>query len=79
MPAPSLKTMAHKAGKPLDDVERYWQEAKKAARKQGIFKRDGEDQYYRYLMGIVKRRLGGESANAIHLSRIEARLRSRAD
>ena len=57
MPASSLKGMAKKAGIPYEDVERYWREAKKSAKKQGIHKKDDENRYYAYVMGIVTRRM----------------------
>ena len=77
MPSLSLKTMARNAGKSQEDVERYWREAKKSARKQGVHKKDGEQDYYRYIIGIVKRRLGkAYYANLIQLNIIEARLRT---
>ena len=58
MPAPSLRKMAKDADVPYEDAERYWREAKQSAKKQGVFKKDGEDDYYSYIMGIVKKRMG---------------------
>lgn len=57
MPRQTLKSMASDAGVSTKKAERYWDEAKKQARKQGIYKKDDEDRYYRYVMGIVKKRL----------------------
>lgn len=60
MPAQALVKMADIADKPLEDAERYWKEAKAAAVKKfgkGFKKKDPET-YYRYVMGIVIRRLG---------------------
>jgi len=56
MPVPALASLARKTGKPFRKVERYWEEAKKQARKQGVYKKDGEQRYWSYVMGIVKRR-----------------------
>ena len=56
MPAPSLKPMARKAGVSLDAAERYWREAKRSAEDQGLS--EGDDDFYAYTMGIVKRRMG---------------------
>lgn len=58
MPTPALKSLVEKSDKTLEDAERYWESAKKEARKRGIYKKDGEDRYYAYVMGIVKQRLG---------------------
>lgn len=55
MPSPALKTMAKKAGKSLADAERYWKEAKESAEEQGF--EEGTKNFYRYVMGIVKKRL----------------------
>ena len=57
MPAPALYKMAKNAGMSKQRVERYWNEAKKSARKQGIYKKDGAERYYRYVMGIVTKRM----------------------
>ena len=57
MPIPALEKMAERAkGKSLQDAERYWDEAKDSAADQGF--KEGDDNFYRYTMGIVKRRLG---------------------
>lgn len=62
MPSQTLKSLASRAGVSANKAERYWEDAKKQARKQNIYKKDDEDRYYKYVMGIVKRRL--ESADA---------------
>ena len=51
--------MARKAGVPLSDAERYWREAKVSADEQGFV--EGDDDFYSYVMGIVKRRMGMSS------------------
>lgn len=56
MPAPSLKSMAKRAGVSYEDAERYWDDSKQAALDQGFT--EGEDDFYAYVMGIVKRRMG---------------------
>ena len=48
--------MAKRAGKPYEDAERYWKAAKISAKDQGF--EEGEDSFYAYVTGIVKRRLG---------------------
>ena len=63
MPAPSLKKMAKDADVDYEDAERYWRESEKQAKKQGIFKKDGDDDYFAYRMGIVKKRMGIASLN----------------
>ena len=66
MPLGALKSFSRSSGKSLSTIERYWDEAKSAARKKG-----GVDNIYAYAMGIVKRRLGLESeALDDHLSYI---------
>lgn len=63
MPAPALKSMAKKYGKSVDDAERYWNEAKKQAEKQGF--EEGSERFYKYVMSIVKKRLGGKNESRI--------------
>lgn len=57
MPIPQLRSFAKQSGKSLDDVERYYKDAKKQAEKQG------QDDNYSYIIGIVKKRCGLESSN----------------
>ena len=59
MPAPSLKKMAKDAGVPYEDAERYWYEAKDSATEQGFT--EGEEDFYAYVTGIVKKRMGMSS------------------
>jgi len=56
MPVPALKSLIDKSdsNKTLDDAERYWNEAKEQAKEKGL---SGEN-YWKYVMGIVKKRLG---------------------
>lgn len=56
MPVPMLKSLASKAGKPLKDAERYWQEASSCEKLPG-------DRKYRCKTAVVKKRLGLESFN----------------
>ena len=56
MPASSLKSMAKRAGVSMEDAERYWNAAKEAAEDQGFV--EGDDDFYAYTMGIVKKRMG---------------------
>jgi len=56
MPVKSLRKMAKDAGVSLKDAERYWKEGKKSAKEQGF--EEGDDDFYAYTMGIVKRRMG---------------------
>lgn len=56
MPAPALATLAARSSKSLKDAERYWKEAKAAAQHRGMTKDDPN--FWAYVMGIVKRRLG---------------------
>lgn len=57
MPSPVLKSLADKAGVSIKRAEHLWEQAKKIANKNGKFKKDGEDEYYAYVTGIVKRML----------------------
>jgi len=56
MPAPVLKALAKKTEKSLDDLERYWKEAKISAKDKGFS--EDEDRFWAYTMGIVKKRAG---------------------
>ena len=66
MPAASLKALADKSGVTLKRAEHLWDKAKLLARKQGRFKKDGADDYYAYVTGIVKKMmsLGKRTATA---------------
>lgn len=55
MPIPALKSMAKKTGKSVKTLERYWDDAKKSAKKQS------PKDKYAYIMGIVQKRAGIES------------------
>jgi hypothetical protein len=57
MPTPALKSFADQSGKSMSEVERLWDEAKKAAAEQG----HKED--YDYITGIVKKMLSIESVS----------------
>jgi len=52
MPTKTLKSMAKKSNKSSKDLERYWGQAKKQAKKKGVKNK------YAYMMGIVKKRAG---------------------
>ena len=67
MPSASLKGMAKRAGISYKKAERYWKEAKQSAKKQGIHKKDDEDRYYTYVMGIVTRRMKYKKVQAFLL------------
>lgn len=54
MPPAALAAMAKKAGKSIKTAEKYWKQAKESAEKRGRKAKD----YWAYVMGIVKRRLG---------------------
>lgn len=59
MPPPALKSLAGKAGKSLKDAERYYDDAKKQRlKKTGKKEKDLTNDDYRYIMGVVKKRLG---------------------
>ena len=74
MPSKSLETLVKDApGKSLDDAERYWNEAKKSAKEQGL--KEGTDDFYAYVMAIVMRRLGlKEYSSEVVLSASSIRL-----
>lgn len=55
MPTPQLKSFAEKSGKPLEEVEKYWEEAKDQA--ESKFKH-GTARFWAYVSGIVKKRCG---------------------
>ena len=55
MPVSALSSIAKKSGKSLNDIERYWEDAKKSAEEAG------EKDNYAYIMGIVLKRAGLES------------------
>lgn len=55
MPTPQLKSFAEKSGKPISDLERYWDQAKTDAAEK--FKH-GSKKFWAYVVGIVKRRAG---------------------
>lgn len=56
MPATVLKALAKKSEKSVQDLERYWKEAKESAKDKGFT--EDEDRFWAYTMGIVKRRAG---------------------
>ena len=59
MPPPALKSLAGKAGKSLKDAERYYGDAKKQLmKKTGKKEKALTSDDYRYIMGVVKKRLG---------------------
>jgi hypothetical protein len=62
MPLPMLKGLAKKAGHSEGDAERYWDEAKESAKKEGL--KEGTPRFYRYTTGIMKRRMGLGSEHA---------------
>ena len=64
MPAPALENMAKRSGKSMNDAERYWREAKKSASDQGFV--EGNENFYKYVMGIVKRRMGLASTDDLN-------------
>ena len=64
MPADNLKSLANKAGVSVDKAEKMWDEAKKLAEDKGL-KQDSEN-YWAYVVGIVKNMLGIESISSLH-------------
>lgn len=52
MPASNLQSIADQSGKPLKDIEGYWEKAKKLA------KEAGHEEEYDYITGIVKKMAG---------------------
>ncbi len=63
MPPKSLTSMAKKAGKSVNDAERYWEDSKKSAKEQGY----SGDRAYEYAMGVTKKRLGLEDVDLVSL------------
>jgi len=59
MPAPALKSLVEESDKTMSDAERYWDEAK------GI--PENSDNFYPYVLGIVKRRMGLASIGKVAL------------
>lgn len=55
-PPAALAALADKAGKSQDTAEKYWDMAKKSAKEKFGNKKDAD--YWAYVMGITKRRLG---------------------
>lgn len=64
MPVPALKNLAKETGKSLDDLERYWDEAK-AQVKPG----DADDKWA-MVMAIVKRRAGASKTKKTECSEV---------
>jgi len=60
MPSVALKSMSKEAGVSLAKAERYWKEAKEQARK------ESPDDFYAYVTGIVKKRMGLESRHLLN-------------
>jgi len=59
MPAPSLQALADKAGKSMKDAESYFNDARKQRMKDtGKSKNSLGSDDYKFIMGIVKKRLG---------------------
>lgn len=56
MPAHALASMAKEAGVSMKKAEKYWDEAKAQAAQK--FKGKKTERFWRYVMGIVKKRLG---------------------
>jgi len=56
MPAPVLKSFAKKSGKSIEELERFWNEAKKAATEKGLEK--DSPQFFAFVTAIVKKRAG---------------------
>ena len=65
MPSDTLKSLAKKAGKSLQQAEELWKEAKEAADEKGL---DPEsDSYWAYVTGTIKNMLGLESLDMLRL------------
>lgn len=56
MPVNALNALASKSGKTKKELEGYWKEAKKAAKKKGLD--DKDDAFWAYVLGTVKRMVG---------------------
>ncbi len=56
MPVPVLQSFAKKSGKSIEELERYWSEAKEAATKKGLD--PDSPQYFAYVTSVVKSRAG---------------------
>jgi len=56
MPAAVLKSFAKKSGKSIEELERFWNEAKKAATEKGLEK--DSPQFFAFVTAIVKKRAG---------------------
>ena len=56
MPVPVLQSFAKKSGKSIEELERYWNEAKEAANKKGLD--PDSPQYFAYVTSVVKSRAG---------------------
>ena len=57
MPVPALQALVKKSGKTLKELEKYWDEAVKQAKKKG-YGRVTDKKFYTYVMGITKIRAG---------------------
>lgn len=56
MPVPVLQSFAKKSGKSIEELERYWNEAKEAATKKGLD--PDSPQYFAFVTAVVKQRAG---------------------
>lgn len=56
MPAAVLKKIADESGKSEKELEKFWNEAKKAAKEKGFD--EDQDRFWAYVVGIVKKRAG---------------------
>jgi hypothetical protein len=56
MPVPVLQSFAKKSGKSIEELERYWTEAKEAAKKKGLD--PDSPQFFAFVTSVVKSRAG---------------------
>jgi len=56
MPVPVLVAIAKRAGISIEKAEKIWKESKAQAKEQGF--KEGSDRFYKYVMGVTKKRMG---------------------
>lgn len=62
MPAPSIKAFAKKYGKSEAEIEKLWDKAKKVAKEQYPDRKEGTEEFYKVVMGILKKMMGVKEA-----------------
>lgn len=70
MPIKILQNISKKCDIKLEDVEKYWEEAKKQALDQGL--KENTPNFYKYVVGILKKRVGEDCVDKLGWAKFES-------